>query len=117
MKFVIRIVFVATLLLALVGVSSATAHAATSTTTAVASPNITIVNCTDSNFFDIHSTSSGDWCFANAGYVPITIPDVSFACSGNNEADIYTTSGTFFAAKGVCAGFGSYVTVIGLNIH
>jgi beta/gamma crystallin len=101
------------------GVSSPTAHAATHTTAATASSNITIVNCTDQNFFVFHSLNGPDMCFAGAGYTPITIPDVFAACSGNNTADIYTQSGTYFAAAGAgCHGFpNGPVTVIGINIR
>jgi hypothetical protein len=122
-KLVIRFVVTFAFLLALGsffgGVKAPAAHASTHTTAAATSSNITIVNCTDQNFFVFHSLTAADMCFAGAGYTPITIPDVFVACSGNNTADIYTQSGTFFAAAGAgCHGFpNGPVTVIGINIR
>ncbi len=89
------------------------------TTTAATSPDITIVNCTDPNFFTFYTLDHTTVCFANAGYTPATIPNVYAACSGNNTADIYTESGTYYAASGAgCHGFpNGPVTVIGINIH
>lgn len=122
-KLMIRLVVTSALLLALgvlfAGVKAPAAHASMLTTAAARASNITIVNCTDQNFFVFHSLHAGDICFASAGYTPVTIPDVYAACSGNNSADIYTTSGTYFAAAGAgCHGFpNGPVTVIGINIR
>jgi hypothetical protein len=122
-KLVIRIVVTFAFLLVLGtlfgGVNAPAAHASTHATAATMSENITIVNCTDQNFFVFHSLHAPDMCFAGAGYTPITIPDVFAACSGNNTADIYTNSGTFLAAAGAgCHGFpNGPVTVIGINIR
>ncbi|GHO97791.1 hypothetical protein KSF_078390 [Reticulibacter mediterranei] len=132
-KLVIRIVVTFALLFALGavfgGVNAPSAHASMLTTTTAASPNINSAGCpldtppASTPIFIFHSLN-GDWCFTNGGYAPVTIPDVVAACPGNNDADVYTTSGTFFVsganAPGPdgCRGFpNGRVTVIGINIR
>ncbi len=120
-NLVIRTVFVLTLLLALGGVlggvSSATAHAASLTTTAAAAPNITNPGCNGrTDFFQIYSDTSGEKCFANTGYTSLNLTVVYAVCSGNNDADLYTTSGIYYIARWHCYGF-TAATVTGLNIR
>ena len=97
-KVIFRALVVFTFLLALVavfgGVDTASAHAATLPTTHTAlsvTPNINSTYCAGrSDLLQIYTSTSGEWCYANSGYTPVTIPNVYAVCGGNNNGYIVT---------------------------
>jgi hypothetical protein len=144
---VIRLVFALTLLLALGavvgGVTSGTAHAATITPhpityitlthpkaskgvtsrtahAATITPYINTTNCDGrSDLFQVYYYYKGEWCVANAGYLPATIPNTSTICSGNNEGIFYTVEyGNTLFTPWYCYYFSTgVVTFLGVAIY
>jgi len=82
------------------GVNSS-AFAASASSHVVVKPDIYGAYCTN-NTVDFFTTDGTEYCYADSGYTPATIPNVDVICGGIYSGEAYTSNGGYPIFSGLC---------------